>query len=666
MTDSGSTTEESSLDREWPRDTWAALCLRCRSMRLEDLLGTERPFSRIFKDAYRKSINVEWNCKLCAVLDGLVARAFKPDSECCENINTRVLPENIQGTDLDTFKKDVEGTVGPERHFTLSPLKDRVRGALHPEGFAFLECKNIAHPGGKKEHSLYVINGRGAWGLKSGIHGIIGLAAKEGSPAATHVPRRLVNSDRVGPDSVKMLHDWLQTCNEHHSTCRRSICGKHIDPEPPLPTRLLDRYREDGFALEDLPRTLRDAARVTRRLGFRYIWIDSLCIVQDSVEDWERESKRMGAVYENAYCTIAATQAPNDDTEFLQGPMVKTVAVPCDLDDATKGMYFVTEPYQSEFKQVEQARLNHRGWVVQERLLSRRTIHFAKEQVFWECRQEILGEDGSRHRAGGAEGLAGLARSISDLEAGRGRFRESSSLWEADEFEQTFIRRWQGIIATYSACDFTKSSDRLPALLGLADRLGSINNMEYHHGNWINTQSRHPPRSLAWWACAPGKNSSNHGQVRAPSWSWSALEGEVCFEQQDRQPLAELLSVEVSERMGLPNYVALKMRGRFCTVSTRWPPPRVAEIYTTDSESGAEGESVAVGHITFDSVGDMHAKLDCLFLYVDSAGSPTVLALKSEETGGGGLPEYRRLGIGSLTRQTGETVFGEEVEFVLI
>lgn len=124
------------------------------------------------------------------------------------------------------------------------------------------------------------------------------------------------------------------------------------------------RYREDGFTLEDLPRTLRDAARVTRTLGFRYIWIDSLCIVQDSVEDWERESKRMGAVYENAYCTVAATQAPNDDTEFLQGPKVKSVAVPCDLDDATKGTYFVTEPYQSEFKQVEQARLNHRGWVV--------------------------------------------------------------------------------------------------------------------------------------------------------------------------------------------------------------------------------------------------------------------------------------------------------------
>lgn len=238
------------------------------------------------------------------------------------------------------------------------------------------------------------------------------------------MPRRLINHDRLDPDALQTLQNWLQTCDKHHLACRRSISGKETDPEPLLPTRILDvgtedascrlrivdthcqhgsylalshcwggtsfcmtlhnyqRYHDDGFALEELPTTLRDAVKLTRALGFQYIWIDSLCILQDSVDDWNRESQAMGAAYENAYCTIAATLAPDSDTGFLRGQKIKSVAMPCDLTDATKGAYFITAPYQPEFKQVGQARLNHRGWVVQERLLSRRTMHIAHEQIF--------------------------------------------------------------------------------------------------------------------------------------------------------------------------------------------------------------------------------------------------------------------------------------------
>lgn len=62
---------------------------------------------------------------------------------------------------------------------------------------------------------------------------------------------------------------------------------------------------------DKLPSTFQDAITVTRRLGIAYIWIDSLCIVQDDAQDWEREAAKMALIFESAYLTIAATAAPN-------------------------------------------------------------------------------------------------------------------------------------------------------------------------------------------------------------------------------------------------------------------------------------------------------------------------------------------------------------------
>ena len=68
---------------------------------------------------------------------------------------------------------------------------------------------------------------------------------------------------------------------------------------------------------EDIPKTFQDAITVTRYLGFHYIWIDSLCIVQDDNEDWARESAKMSSIYANAVLTIAASAAADDTYGFL-------------------------------------------------------------------------------------------------------------------------------------------------------------------------------------------------------------------------------------------------------------------------------------------------------------------------------------------------------------
>src|SRR5436190_9880944 len=151
-------------------------------------------------------------------------------------------------------------------------------------------------------------------------------------------------------ETFTMLNRWLSYCRENHPKCSKGALQ-------PLPTRVMD-VKDDGsepsllltngqlgqyialshcwgsspllstttanlmkhlvcIPMDELPRNFQDAVTVTRKLGFRYLWIDSLCIIQDSESDWLQESAHMGAVYANASCTIAASSAVSSRTGFL-------------------------------------------------------------------------------------------------------------------------------------------------------------------------------------------------------------------------------------------------------------------------------------------------------------------------------------------------------------
>ncbi|KAF1964057.1 HET-domain-containing protein, partial [Bimuria novae-zelandiae CBS 107.79] len=71
-------------------------------------------------------------------------------------------------------------------------------------------------------------------------------------------------------------------------------------------TTATERSLRSGITIEELPPTFRDAINIVRRIGYRYIWIDSLCIFQDSLDDWTHESRKIGHIYRGSICTIAA------------------------------------------------------------------------------------------------------------------------------------------------------------------------------------------------------------------------------------------------------------------------------------------------------------------------------------------------------------------------
>jgi hypothetical protein len=87
--------------------------------------------------------------------------------------------------------------------------------------------------------------------------------------------------------------------------------------------------------LDDFPLTLRDAIKTARILGMSYIWIDSICIVQDSIEDWEEESSQMDKVYGQAELVVAASAAQYSDDGFLNERRILphgSISVPVDKE----------------------------------------------------------------------------------------------------------------------------------------------------------------------------------------------------------------------------------------------------------------------------------------------------------------------------------------------
>jgi hypothetical protein len=140
---------------------------------------------------------------------------------------------------------------------------------------------------------------------------------------------------------------------------------------------------KSGINITRLPKTFQDAVNITHGLRLQRLWIDSLCIIQDDQGDWEAESKLMGRVFSSAYCTIAASCAGGSSDGFLKPrPKRRCAVMPGPQGDRT---YSVCEAIDDFHRDVDRGELNQRGWVLQERALSRRTIYFTATQSYWEC-----------------------------------------------------------------------------------------------------------------------------------------------------------------------------------------------------------------------------------------------------------------------------------------
>ncbi|KAK6956144.1 hypothetical protein Daesc_001416 [Daldinia eschscholtzii] len=305
----------------------------------------------------------------------------------------------------------------------------------------------------------------------------------------------------ANPPTSKLLDlplSWMKQCMQTHESCKPANAV-----DAPLPTRLLHigskegdpirlhdtsecygRYvalshrwgsertfttsqetlssRRQGIPFCELPQTFQDAITVSRALGLDYIWIDSLCIIQDDPEEWRSESLRMKDVYSNATLVISASRSTSDLTGFLSPRKTGEIITIANHEIGKSSTIHIQQvinsltPYDDSLRTEP---LHKRSWALQERYLATRILFFASHQMFWECKTLSLAEDGRR------------------LETPRHRVdqlipikMDTAKNWMSEE-EFKSHKSWYSMVERFMFCGITYHSDRLPALSGLAQSL---------------------------------------------------------------------------------------------------------------------------------------------------------------------------------------------------
>lgn len=215
----------------------------------------------------------------------------------------------------------------------------------------------------------------------------------------TRLPTRLIDVGREGSYPLRLV----ETVEEDIGTVKyMALSHRWGDPaqHPIFDTRRHDdtgrgrtlaRFKE-SIPYQELPATFRDAVITTRALGVRYLWIDSLCIIQGKDGDFNEEAKRMEDVFSGAYCVLAASRATGQSDGFLGARSPRNFVK---FTRESKDSFYICEPIDDFEEHVLRGELNRRGWVLQERALARRTIYFTETQTYFECgsgiRCETLG-----------------------------------------------------------------------------------------------------------------------------------------------------------------------------------------------------------------------------------------------------------------------------------
>jgi hypothetical protein len=282
--------------------------------------------------------------------------------------------------------------------------------------------------------------------------------------------------------------------------CALSHCWGSPDKHPLRSTTINEDQLFTGIRCSDLPRTFRDAIHVVRRLNIRYLWIDSLCIIQDSKEHWRQESARMGAIYENAYLRIAASNA-NDATDgFLDRdfPKSATQAVPLPICVSVSPTDNITDTFnillQSEWegrKDPYDGPLASRAWVFQEARLARRSVSFMPGALIWDCKEDYL----------------------NDRDCHPYDFHGAQHNWYT----------WVDYVEEYTAAILTYESDRLIAIQGLANEMAKSLLDTYCLGLWLGDL----PKMLLWRTI--DSETGMHGLPNLPSWTWVGCKGKKHF-----------------------------------------------------------------------------------------------------------------------------------------
>jgi hypothetical protein len=264
----------------------------------------------------------------------------------------------------------------------------------------------------------------------------------------------------------------------------------------------------EGIELDQIPQTIRDAIVSTQLLGLQYLWVDSLCILQDSKEDKNREIPLIRKIFQNAYVTIIAASSRKVCEGFLQDQLAPPPAtrVPFRCPNGSIGTMWLRSGTVEPSEPVDT-----RAWCYEERLLSPRALVFASNTVRYECQTHTA-------NIGNANGA--IWRSETRF-PGILPQPDRPLLFTADTLK--LDSAWSSVVAEYTKRDLTHPRDKLIAFYGIAETFHNAwKTSRYLAGLW----SHRLLEELLWQKSGPPRFPRPEKE-RALSWSWAAIDGQV-------------------------------------------------------------------------------------------------------------------------------------------
>ncbi|KAI1272566.1 heterokaryon incompatibility protein-domain-containing protein [Xylaria sp. FL0933] len=429
-------------------------------------------------------------------------------------------------------------------------------------------------------HDNYVWIMLGVWPEKALAR--LSIFAEPGTPAANTYSEIWTTIDRNPALHLDFARKWIGECQTKHKLCTSNfLCSERSE----MPTRLVDlgepqdrrpirlvitgesHVHAPYVALsycwgasesvplmlvdenlselqsrideEQLPKTHRDVFQIARDLGFRYVWIDALCIVQYNREEWERESRRMTYVYGNSALTIVAGRAADAREGFVENRLRQSVG-PCAIsyyeynnelprdEKREMGKIWLSLPRSPHFGPVYE-----RGWCFQEAMLSPRALVFGEEQLVFICHELIIREDGGAGRPE-AHGIQ------SDYHSAYALFDPNAKPLgpvplDAEEVARRWLVFWyKNVLWGYAARKFAMQDDVFAAICGLTQVVKAKIRSRYLAGLWEVDMVR----GLLWTVYPvlerQRRMTAQLIPIEVPSWSWAAIQGRVAVDYNSR------------------------------------------------------------------------------------------------------------------------------------
>ncbi|KAI8933727.1 hypothetical protein NX059_009443 [Plenodomus lindquistii] len=390
----------------------------------------------------------------------------------------------------------------------------------------------------------------------------------------TTLPRRILDLF-TGEDSQSVrLHE-----SEYIDAERRYEYGEYVALShvwgmakslPKLTTETLQAHKK-GIPWPTLPKALQEAVTLARAMKIRWLWIDSLCLMQDEAQEKLEESLQMDDIFGNAFLTIAATSATDSSVQPLFPTKKQPFKIQAkDNQGSPVTIYVREQPSHYSFKAPfdERAHMNDwelpfniskesnlhtplltRAWAYTERLLSPRVLHFTKSEMILECREgyhcecgriddmtydsrttdcikqefgRLLAETSSHLLTNGH--LNGSTR-VDNVTLQLASTNLASGSQALSQLPEEALQLWSYIITEYTARNITHDSDRLIAIASIAKALSPTLQSGYIAGQWTFSTL-----ALLWYpndSTQCRRTKVPNGQV--PSWSWASIEGSPIF-----------------------------------------------------------------------------------------------------------------------------------------